>query len=67
MWRPRASEKLVSLAVKVQRWHMAVEISMVVAGGQYTGSKKLAGVFESKAWKPKAEALGPLWAQMTGI
>lgn len=67
MWRPRASGKLVSLAVKVQRGHMAVEISVVVAGGQYIGSKKLAGIFESKAWKPKAEALGQLWAQKTGI
>lgn len=46
---------------------MAAEVLMVVPGGQYIGSKNLAGVFEFKAWKPKAEALGSSWTQITGI
>lgn len=57
----------MSVVMKVQQWHMATEVLMVAPGGQHTGSKNLAGVFEFKAWKPKAEALGPSWAQMTGI
>lgn len=67
MWRPRAGEKLVSTVMKVHWWHLAANVAMVVAGGQYVGSKNLAGVFEFKVEKPLADALGKSWAQMTGI
>lgn len=47
-WGPRAGEKLVSLVMKVHWKQVAAEVAMVVPGGQYFGSKNLAGIFE---WK----------------
>lgn len=53
-------DKLVSIVVKVQWWHIVVEVSVVVDVVSMVRARTELVCFESKAWKPKAETkIGP--------